>query len=132
MTAAAGSPSSPDEGPYPPAGAVLSSAEIEAHCTAGRRLIKPFRKDALKPAAYDVVIAKDGMITPDKEIFAPGHENTRPLILNPGDTAFVSTSETFDMPGFLTGTISIKASLARQGVLLLTGLVVDPHYRQGA
>jgi deoxycytidine triphosphate deaminase len=95
-------------------------------------LIKPFREEGLKPAAYDVVIAKDGMITPDGRIFEPGEECTRPLILQPGDTAFVSTNETFDMPGWLTGTISIKAKLARQGVLLLTGLVVDPHYREGA
>jgi deoxycytidine triphosphate deaminase len=132
MTAAAAQPSGPPEGgPYLPAGAVLSSGEIEAHCTSVRPLITPFREEALKPAAYDVVIAKDGMILPDGQIFKPGEECTRALILRPGDTAFVRTNETFDMPGWLTGTISIKAALARQGVLLLTGLVVDPHYRQG-
>jgi deoxycytidine triphosphate deaminase len=133
MTAAHGPPSGgPEAGPFPPAGAVLSSEEIKAQCTLPGRLIRPFRTEALKPAAYDVVIAKDGMITPDGQIFEPGEECARPLILEPGDTAFVSTNETFDMPGWLTGTISIKASLARQGVLLLTGLVVDPHYREGA
>jgi deoxycytidine triphosphate deaminase len=125
-------PGPPEAGPFPPAGAVLSSEEIEALCASSSPLIMSFRAEGLKPAAYDVVIAKDGMITPDKQIFEPGDECGLPLILEPGDTAFVSTNETFDMPGWLTGTISIKASLARQGVLLLTGLVVDPHYRKGA
>lgn len=120
-----------EQGPYSPAGSVLSGAEIVNRCRLSKPLIRPLNKDGLKPAAYDVRIARDGMITPDGGVFKPGHVFPRPLILNPGDTAFVSTFELFEMPQWLTGTISIKAALARQGVLLLTGLVVDPHYREG-
>jgi len=89
------------------------------------------RDGAFKPAAYDAAIAADGLIGPDGRVFKPSEASGRPLVLEPGDTAFVSTHEVFDMPGWLTGTISIKGALARQGVLLLTGFVIDPHYRRG-
>ncbi len=113
-------------------GSVLSRTEIEALCRrAARPLIHNVRLHAFKPAAYDAAIANDGLIGPDGRVFGPHESYNRPLVLEPGDTAFVSTHEIFDMPGSLTGTISIKGALARQGLLLLTGLVIDPHYRKG-
>lgn len=70
-------------------------------------------------------------MTPENDRFPPDGSrgaHDAPLILRPGQTAFVTTHEQLNLPNYLAGNISIKGALARQGVLLMTGLVVDPGY----
>lgn len=108
------------------AGAVLSRDEIEDRHA--QLIPSGFDADSLKPAAYDLRAAPDGLITPDGRRYSKGAPYPGILIVEPGQTAFVTTAEEFALPDDIAGNIFIKGDLARRGVVLLTGLVVDPGY----
>lgn len=112
-------------------GAVLPRERIEALSKGDNPLILHFDPQCLKPAAYDLRIAPDGLVTPEGEYLVPGggRLRTEPLIISPGETAFVSTYEQLRMPLNLVGNIFIKGALARLGIMLLTGSIVDPGWR---
>jgi dCTP deaminase len=121
-----------------PSVGVLSGDEIERlsnrdHLRTGREpLIDDLEPTNLKGAAYDLRMAADGMALPNGLVIRPKEGPLRsPVILEPGQTAFISTRERLDLPTSITGNISIKGALALQGVLLLTGLIVDPGYKGG-
>lgn len=112
---------------------LLSDGEI-AELSAKHELISShFEVPCLRGAAYNVRIAADGVVTPSGELFLPSHlEGGRsvpgPIILNPGETAELSSYETFHLPDNVAGNISIKTELAARGLLLLSGLMIDPGY----
>lgn len=117
-----------------PAGGVLSDGEIEARCV-GREapLISNFEPSQLRPAAYNVRVADDGLVTPDGVVYRAGERSIDgPIVLQPGDTAKLSSHETFHLPEGVAGNITIKTDLARQGLLLLSGLLIDPGYKPSA
>lgn len=122
------------------AAGALSADEIER--LSERRLLRPnlepliedLEVDNLKGAAYDLRMATDGMVLPNGVVIRPNTDGTHrrsPVILEPGQTAFISTRERLNVPDWLTGNISIKGELAGKGILLLTGLIVDPGYHKG-
>lgn len=113
-------------------GALLSRDEIDRLCRGGKLIPHGFDEHSLKPAAYDLRAAPDALITPDHRRFKEGEPYGGVLILEPGQTAFVTTLERFALPATIAGNIFIKGDLARRGVILLTGLVVDPGYGTGA
>jgi deoxycytidine triphosphate deaminase len=79
-------------------------------------------------------MATDFMVVPDKpnnpkgRFYPKGVHRERPVILSPGDAAFISTVEKCCLPWDVTGTIGPKFSLTAGGLLILTGLFVDPGY----
>ena len=116
-------------------GAVLTASEIEARCRAsirGKPLMKDWSPESLRGAKYDLRMADTGMVLPDGRVITPHDDAHRTaILLNPGETIFVSTRERFHMPLDLVGNMSIKGDLSRNGVLSLTGLIVDPGYHDG-
>ena len=119
------------------AGAVLTGDEILDRSSAlipkGERLIEGIQEDNLKGAAYDLRMADDGMVLPNGDVILPNAKERygSSILLTPGQTVFVSTLERINMPQDLTGNMSIKGELASHGVLSLTGLIVDPGYKEG-
>jgi deoxycytidine triphosphate deaminase len=108
---------------------ILTGPEIERRSQHPERLIHPFRVSSRRGAAYDMRIARDGCVLPDGRKFRPGCDAPSDrLLLQPGQTAFVSTCEVLAVPLDLVGTISIKAKYSRLGIHLLTGLIIDPGY----
>jgi len=125
-----------DEGPRAP-GAVLTGDEIlelsADPVPRWHRLIQGIEEDNLKGAAYDLRMADDGMVLPNGEVIPPGPKKYRAsILLDPGQTIFVSTREHVNVPHGLTGNMAINGELAGEGVLSLTGLIVDPGYQKGA
>jgi deoxycytidine triphosphate deaminase len=117
-----------------PIGGVLGSEEIRRRLDAGE-IFRPdsWTPDNIRAAAYDLRIASDLLIVPDPELprgrrYDRGDYRTRPAVLKPGDVAFVSTKERLSMPWDLAANVGIKFGFARSGVLVLTGLLVDPGF----
>ena len=114
--------------------AVLAHDEILMRLSAGQL----FRNNSWDPqniraAAYDLRIAHDLMIVPDPrhpsgKRYRRGDKRERPVILRPGEVAFFSTAERLCMPWDVSANIGIKFSYARRGILILTGLLVDPGF----
>jgi len=88
----------------------------------------------LRGSAYDLRMATDFMVVPDRpnyptgRFYPKGSHRERPVILSPGDAAFISTVEKCCLPWDVTGTVGPKFSLTAGGLLILTGLFVDPGY----
>jgi deoxycytidine triphosphate deaminase len=113
---------------------VLNDTKINQLLMQGQ-LMKPgsWVRSSIRGAAYDLRIAEDYLVVPDD-----GHPNGRryrrgerrvdPIILQPGDVSFLSSMERLCLPWDITAHIGIKFSYARRGLLVLTGLLVDPGY----
>jgi dCTP deaminase len=114
-------------------GAVLCEAEIQARCEVDPPLIKDLEPKYLRGAKYDLRMANTGMVLPNGTVIKPKTDapHTTMVLLEPGETIFVSTLERLRMPANLVGNMSIKGDLSRQGVLSLTGLIIDPGYTKG-
>jgi deoxycytidine triphosphate deaminase len=88
----------------------------------------------VRGAGYDIRLSATGMIVPAGErgeltrSFGPENPKQLPVILEPGETAVVSSEERFCMDFNIAGNIGPKFRLAAQGLLVLTGLALDPGY----
>lgn len=110
---------------------VLSDEAIRREVQDGWLIVKETFYDAnLYPASYDMTVASDCLITPDGTEVSPASDDTRPrrVVLSSGDTAVFSTVELFRMPPDIAGNITIKNSWAVEGLMLLSGLLIDPGY----
>jgi deoxycytidine triphosphate deaminase len=97
---------------------------------------KTWDEKNVRGAAYDLRVADDFLVVPSKDgpngkgyrKYKKGEKRDTFIVLEPGDVAFISSYEKIHMPWTLAGNIGIKFGLARNGVLILTGLIVDPGY----
>lgn len=111
---------------------VLSADEILAMCRSGNPLITDYATENFVGAKYDLRMSRTGMVLPDRKIIHPTSDPyVEDILLDSGQTIFVSTKERLRLPLDLVGNMSIKGELARKGVLSLTGLIVDPGYEKG-
>lgn len=87
----------------------------------------------LRGAAYDLRVAEDFLVVPDSSYpngrrYKKGEKRDTAILLKPGEVSFLSSREKICMPWTLTANIGVKFGLARQGILTLTGLLVDPGF----
>jgi deoxycytidine triphosphate deaminase len=89
----------------------------------------------LRPAGYDLVIAPDDLQVPNREdpdnptIYRQGEPIPGGrFTLRPGEFAFVTTRERLALPWTVSGNVGVRNRFARQGLLILTGLLIDPGY----
>jgi deoxycytidine triphosphate deaminase len=113
-------------------GGLLSDGEIRRLCNEAD-LMEDWDERKLRPAGYDVRIAKDGLITPDGDRYKPrslGGKKTldKVLWLASGDVAELSSRERFNLPTHIGGNVTIRTELSARGLLLLSGLLIDPGY----
>lgn len=110
---------------------VLSGLEIE-RCVAEGQLIveRSFSRRSLNPASYEVTIAPDGLIEADGTTIEPGYQGHRrtKIVLQPGEAALFSTVELFRMPWHVTGNLTIRNKFASEGLMLLSGMLIDPSF----
>lgn len=114
-------------------GSVLSYEEMKGRLLNGE-IFRPGSWDLenIRSTAYDLRMADDLLVVPDPPEFPTGRryhrgeKRTKEVILYPGDVAFVSTVERLCMPWNLSGTLGPKFSLTARGILILTGIFVDP------
>lgn len=110
-------------------GGVLSDQAIFDRVQSDELIVKStFTADSLAPSSYEPRIARDGLITPNGTPFPPGSSGPAKVILRSGDTAMFSTIELFHMPPDVAGNITVKNRLAKDGLMLLSGLLIDPGF----
>lgn len=51
------------------------------------------------------------------------------FVIKPGETAFVTTEETLELPNDVFCQLSTKRKLSHEGILVLGGFCVDPNYK---
>lgn len=118
----------------PAAKSVLARSEIKKRLDKGQIFVEgSWDEDCLRGASYDLRAAPDYLIAPDGQRYWPGSatgftERRAPIVLEPGDVAFVSSVERVCMPFQLAGNVAIKFRLGRRGLFVMGGLLVDPGY----
>jgi deoxycytidine triphosphate deaminase len=83
--------------------------------------------ERLRPAGYDLRIAAD-RLTVNNKAFAVDEFYDGALKLHPGDVAYVSSYERFCVPWDLAANIGVRFRFAKRGLLVFTGLLVDPGF----
>jgi dCTP deaminase len=89
--------------------AVLSDVEIERCLNDGSLVISPFEGSCLNGAGYDLRLGGD-------------------LAMSPGAHKLVATLERVEMGEALVGTLYLRSTLARSGIIASLALV-DPGFR---
>ncbi len=89
--------------------AVLSDVDIEKRLRSGSLVLTPFDNECLNGAGYDLRLGMD-------------------VIILPGEHRLVATLERIELGDDLAGTLHIRSSLARSGIMASLALV-DPGFR---
>jgi deoxycytidine triphosphate deaminase len=115
---------------------LLGRDAIAARVAAGEIFAREtFAESNLRGAAYNLRVARDLLVAPDGRRFGPGNRCPDEIVLQPGDTAFVTTHEQLRLPWDIAANIAPKYDKARHGLAVFSGLLVDPGYgleRSGA
>jgi dCTP deaminase len=102
---------------------VLSDQEIKI--ALGKDLeIEPFDEKSLQPASYDLKVGKEAFV--GGEIIDLG--SNRFVRIERGDFAVLTTVETIHCGLSVTGKFGLRSYLARKGLVLLSGIQIDPGY----
>ncbi len=88
---------------------VLSDVDIEKRLQSGSLVLTPFDNECLNGAGYDLRLGMD-------------------VIILPGEHRLVATLERIELGDDLAGTLHIRSSLARSGIMASLALV-DPGFR---
>ena len=97
---------------------ILSDRDILAHLEDGRLALEPFAESGLTPNGYDLRIAEVAVPSAHDAIISDGV-----AIVPPQSRFVVSTLERVRMPAEACGSLWIRSSYARRGVLASFGKV---------
>ena len=87
-------------------------------------LVRKWASEAcLRSAGYDLRIAEDNLIVNGQQM-----PRSQAVTLQPGDVATVASHERFCMPWTMAANIGVRFHFARRGLLVFTGLLVDPGF----
>lgn len=109
-----------------PTSGVLADSEIEAEVGAGWLISKDtFDRASLEASGYDIRVGAKGVLGGEgREIDL----RADPIQLGPGAYCGVISQEKVRLPDYMVARIGSKRALSYDGVILLTGTVVDPGY----
>ena len=106
---------------------ILIDSEIEEAVNAGYLISRDtFQRASVEASSYDVSVGRRGILG------GVGIEidlTKEPMELGPGGYGGVLSLECFDLPEHICARIGSKRALSYDGVILLTGSLVDPGYR---
>jgi deoxycytidine triphosphate deaminase len=134
--------------------AIIAFAEAET----SELIVEGYQRASVQPASYNVTIAETGLITREGKI-PPARPEERedanekqrataqslstrlrdwiplptrpPVVLEPGDTAVFASRERFELPMRIAGNVTVKNTFAAKGLMLLSGMLIDPGYGKG-
>jgi len=107
-------------------GAVLLSNEIE-HFAIKYKMIDPFNRDNLKPAAYELTVGDEFSIGGKIGELKDNLHNNK-ITIPSFQVVVIKTGETINLPLFIIARWNIKVSKAYEGLLWVGGPQVDPGY----
>lgn len=106
--------------------AILSDKEINDYVQDGYLISKgTFSSSSLEASSYDIRVGKKGIIggTGNEIDLISGY-----LELQPGSYAGIVSYEKFKLPSTIAARLGAKRALSYDGIILLTGSIVDPGY----
>ena len=107
---------------------LMRDTEIKQALDSKELEITPFRDERLQGASYDLSVGGEAFVSnSDRKILLSGNSN-KPICLKPGDFALVITDEYVKMPLNVAAAIGMRSTLARQGLMLLAGMQIDPGF----
>jgi len=109
-----------------PKSAILSSEEIRNMISQGWLIVSStFNARCLQSTSYDVRVGKKGIIGGEGSIIDLTKES---LIIQPGSYAGLLSLEKIKLPNRVLAQIGSKRKPSYDGLILLTGAIVDPGY----
>jgi deoxycytidine triphosphate deaminase len=109
-----------------PFSGVLTDAEIEQSITTGSLISKDtFQKGSLEASSYDISVGLKGILGGEGREIDLSKE---PMELGPGAYGGIISLERLKLPNKIYARIGSKRALSYDGVILLTGSLVDPGY----
>ncbi len=104
----------------------LPKQEILKFIEKGEIISKNFSEKYLEPASYDIRLGEEGITSTDKKKINIKEQGY--LTIRAGEFAVFQTIEYFNIPLSIVGNIGMKSKYARQGLILLAGLQIDPGF----
>lgn len=106
---------------------VLTDSEIESEVAAGRLISKnTFVQSSLDASSYDISVGGLGLLGGDGREIDLAKES---LELGPGAYGGIISHEKLTLPADVHARIGSKRAMSYDGVILLTGSIVDPGYQ---
>ena len=109
----------------------LSGDIIAEH---GGKWITPFDSERVDCAAYEMRVGDEAFVSPElRDSREPGLLNRMnqgaPVVIPPGQFAFLTTREFVRLPHDFLGFINMKSGLKNSGLVNVSGFHVDPGYK---
>jgi dCTP deaminase len=104
----------------------MTDGEIRDAMEHGKLYIENFSEKSLQPASYDMRIGSRLLISSDDAEIDLFQRSS--AILKPGVFALVTTHEKVRLSDTIAGHIGVKSYYTRKGLVMLTGLQIDPGF----
>jgi deoxycytidine triphosphate deaminase len=106
----------------------MTDGEIKESLAAeGGLRIRNFSESSLQAASYDMRIGYRLLISSDETEIDLSKRTSATLA--PGVFALVTTQESVELPDNIAGHIGVKSYYTRKGLVMLTGLQIDPGFQ---
>lgn len=107
---------------------LMRDTEISAAVNGGQIGIIPFEPGKLQGASYDLSLGGEALVSHSDEKIVLEPKSSVLLHLEPGAFALVLTKELLKFPMDVAGVIGMRSSLAGKGLILLSGMQIDPGF----
>jgi deoxycytidine triphosphate deaminase len=105
---------------------LMTDSKIEEAMTSGDLVIKDFSSDFLEAASYDMRVGNRLLISNSETEIDMSRRGSATLA--PGVFALVTTYESLKLSDRIAGHIGVKSYYTRKGIVMLTGLQIDPGF----
>jgi dCTP deaminase len=105
---------------------MMTDTEIRAAIQAGELEIEPLTDDSLQSASYDFGVGDEAFVSGSDEKINVANKGL--VIIDPGEFAVVATRERVHCGPRVAAQIGLCSSLARDGLVLLSGPQIDPGF----
>lgn len=105
---------------------LMTDGEIREAMTSGGLRIDNFSEKSLQPASYDMRVGSRLLISSDEAEVDLSRKGS--AVLKPGVFALVTTHENVVLSETIAGHIGVKSYYTRKGIVMLTGLQIDPGF----
>ena len=107
---------------------LMTDGEIRGAMASGGLRIDNFSEKSLQPASYDMRVGSRlrSSISSDEAEVDLSRKGS--AVLKPGVFALVTTHENVVLSDTIAGHIGVKSYYTRKGIVMLTGLQIDPGF----
>lgn len=105
---------------------LMTDGQIKEAIASGKLRIMDFSEASLEPASYDMRVGNKMLISTGEAEVELSRKGS--ATLDPGAFALVTTHEKLALSDTIAGHIGVKSYYTRKGMVMLTGLQIDPGF----